>query len=131
MILLVDSDVLIEVLRGSSVVSDQLKTFHLSGHVLSYSPVTRAELRYGLRPGEETRVAGLLDRLVCIEIDGEIGEKAGEYLAKYRESHGVQLGDALIAASVFRSRSALVTLNRKHYPMPDILFHDLARVATP
>lgn len=131
MILLVDSDVLIEALRGNSVVSNQLKTLHLSGHVLSYSPVTRAELRYGLRPGEETRVADLFDRLVCMEIDGEIGEKAGEYLAKYRKSHGVQLGDALIAASAFRSRSALVTFNRKHYPMSDILFHDLARFATP
>ena len=129
MILLADSDVLIEVLRGNRIVADQLKALHLSGHVLSYSPVTRAELRYGLRPGQETHMADFLGRFVCLDIDGEVGERAGEYLAKYRKSHGVQLGDALIAATASRTGAALMTFNRKHFPMTDILFHDLERFA--
>lgn len=49
---------------------------------------------------------------------------AGEYIRRYRKSHSVELGDALIAASAVVSGAALWTRNRKHYPMPELKFLD-------
>jgi hypothetical protein len=48
--------------------------------------------------------------------------KAGQYLKSYAKSHGVQLGDALIAACGSVENLQLWTLNRKHYPMKDVEF---------
>ena len=52
----------------------------------------------------------------------EIAVKAGSYLQTYAKSHGVEIADALIAASAFNAQAKLFTLNKKHYPMSDIEF---------
>lgn len=49
----------------------------------------------------------------------EIGRWAGDYLRRYRKSHGIDLGDALIAASAVVNNSTLWTRNLKHYPMQE------------
>ena len=41
-----------------------------------------------------------------------------------RLPHGVELADALVAAAATTSGVRLWTLNRKHYPMPDVRFYD-------
>ena len=48
----------------------------------------------------------------------------GEYLRRYRRNHGVELADALIAASAALNGAELWTRNRKHYPMKELLFFD-------
>src|SRR5262249_51551758 len=54
------------------------------------------------------------------------GRQAGTYLARYRRSHGLELGDALIAAAATTAGLRLWTLNRRHYPLRDVsLFHAL------
>ena len=58
--------------------------------------------------------------MVCVPVDAEIGRKAGEYLRLYRRSHGVELGDALIAATASAHGLKLWTRNRKHYPMREV-----------
>lgn len=57
-------------------------------------------------------------------LDGAVGHRAGAYLAHYGPSHGVELGDALVATAAATSELRLWTLNRKHYPMPDLRFYD-------
>jgi predicted nucleic acid-binding protein len=59
-----------------------------------------------------------------VPADGPVGLRAGEYLRRYRKSHAVELGDALIAASAVASGARLWTRNRKHYPMRDLTFYD-------
>ena len=49
-----------------------------------------------------------------------MGRRAGAYLARYARSHGVELADALVAAAATTAGLHLWTLNRKHYPMPDV-----------
>ena len=44
MIYLVDTDVLIEILRNNRIVAEELRALHRAGHLLCYSPVTRAEI---------------------------------------------------------------------------------------
>jgi predicted nucleic acid-binding protein len=46
----------------------------------------------------------------------------GHYLKSYAKSHGVELGDALIAACASSEDLQLWTRNKKHYPMRDIRF---------
>ena len=55
-------------------------------------------------------------------LDAEAGRQAGDYLRRFRKSHGVELGDALIAAGALANNAALWTRNRKHYPMKELSF---------
>src|SRR5438874_11201139 len=121
MTVLVDSDILIEVSRGrnADVVSKWIDLSNSDAAVL-YSPVSVAELWAGARPSQFDALNNLFRALTCIPIDEETGHQAGVYLGKYRRSHGVEIGDALIAASAEANGAKLWTRNRKHYPMKEI-----------
>jgi predicted nucleic acid-binding protein len=124
MTLLVDSDVLIEVSRGRNqeILSRWLELGE-SDHAILYSPVTAAELWAGARPREHDALANLFRALVCAPIDAETGRQAGDYLRQYHKSHGLELGDAWIAATALLHQAELWTRNRKHYPMTDLRFY--------
>jgi predicted nucleic acid-binding protein len=87
-----------------------------------YSPVSAAELWAGARAREHDGIANLFRTLTCVPVDAEVGRPAGDYLRRYRKSHGVELGDALIAACALASGATLWTRNRKHYPMKELTF---------
>ncbi|MBI5651519.1 MAG: type II toxin-antitoxin system VapC family toxin [Chloroflexi bacterium] len=124
---LIDSDVLIQVLRNDVQIAEQIKALRRADHALCFSPITKAEIYHGLRTGEEERTAQLFAEMECLAIDERVGQKAGEYLNQFRKSHGLELADALIAASAYHFQAVLITLNGRHYPMSDITFHDLTR----
>ena len=123
MSVLVDSDILIEVSRGKDddMVS-RWREMGRTGDAILYSPVSAAELWTGARPSESAGIARLLGALTCIPIDAAIGRQAGDYLKQYRRSHGVGLGDALIAATAVLNGATLWTRNRKRYPMRNLAF---------
>ncbi len=120
---LIDSDILIEVSRArdDAILSrwDQLSRGEAA---LLCSPVTVAELWHGARPQEYPILNALFVAVHCIPIDLQIGKRAGDYLRQYAKSHPVELGDALIAATVSIHKLELWTRNRRHYPMKDIDF---------
>jgi predicted nucleic acid-binding protein len=122
---LTDSDILIEVSRGrdKTVVSHWLELGQSDALILC-SPISAAELWAGARPAEYTALEALFDALLCVPIDAALGRRAGEYLRRYRKSHAVELGDALIAASAVERGAKLWTRNRKHYPMPELAFYE-------
>ena len=95
-----------------------------SDALILYSAVSVAELWAGARPPEYTALDALFDALLCVPIDAALGRRAGEYLRRYRKSHSVELGDALIAASAVEREARLWTRNRKHYPMPELAFFE-------
>src|SRR5436305_6128382 len=113
MTVLVDSDILIEVSRGrdADIVSKWVDLRKSDAAVL-YSPVSVAELWAGARPNEHDALSNLFRALTCIPIDEEAGRQAGAYLQQYRRSHGVEMADALIAASAVANRAQLWTRNR-------------------
>ncbi|MDQ3701095.1 MAG: type II toxin-antitoxin system VapC family toxin [Chloroflexota bacterium] len=117
---LLDSDVAIEHLRGRPWTGELFRTIAAAGGGVCYSPVTAAEIYHGVRPGEEEATARLFASLPCIPVDHGIGEQAGQYLRRYRASHGLALGDALIAATAHVHDLVLLTRNRRHYPMPEL-----------
>jgi predicted nucleic acid-binding protein len=94
-----------------------------SDALILYSAVSAAEHWAGARPAEHAALDALFDALLCVPTDAAVGRRAGEYLRRYRKSHAVELGDALIAASAVERGAALWTRNRKHYPMPELAFY--------
>ena len=125
MTVLVDSDILIEVSRGRNddVVSKWIELSKADAAVL-YSPVSLAELWAGAKPNEYETLTNLFRALTCVPIAEEVGHQAGVYLWKYRRSHGIEIADALIAASAAVNRAELWTRNRKYYPMKEVSFFD-------
>ena len=120
---LIDSDILIEVSRGrdAALISRWLELSN-SEHGIMYSPVSAAELWAGARPAEHDTLHKLFGALTCVPIDAETGRHAGDYLSRFRKSHRVELGDALIAAGAVAHHALLWTRNRKHYPMKEVEF---------
>jgi predicted nucleic acid-binding protein len=118
---LLDTDILIEVLRQrDEAILEKWRRLGRNRELVLYTPVTTAELWQDLRQGEETAVSKILETLTCVPLDAEIGRRAGDYLRRFHRSHGLALGDALIAAAAAVHGCALWTRNRKHYPMKDI-----------
>lgn len=113
--LLLDTDVLIDYLRGQADAVVFLKKTRRS---LFVSAVTVAELHVGVREGAERQV---LDRFLglmeVVAITPVIARQGGLWRRDYGKSHGTGLMDALIAASAEMSGCTLATLNEKHFPM--------------
>jgi predicted nucleic acid-binding protein len=123
MTVLVDSDILIEVFRGKDqLVVSRWTELSASDADILFSPVNAAELWAGARPNEHDLLNRLFASLTCVPADAGVGRLAGGYLRRYRKSHGVELGDALIAASAVAANAMIWTRNRKHYPMKEITF---------
>ena len=120
--ILLDSDVIIEWLRGHSPFTQQMVQLIEAHADLCWTPVSIAEILAGSRKSEDEAIADLFLLLEALPLTTDVGRKAGEYLKSYAKSHGVELGDALIAASASSSGRQLWTLNKKHYPMKEIRF---------
>jgi predicted nucleic acid-binding protein len=121
---LLDSDVLIEVLRNRNAEIEERWYDLVSGDsMLAYSAVTAAEIWHGAFPQEEHRIREMFSVLTCIPVDEQVGRRAGEYLRRFHRSHGLQLGDALIAATASTHELTFWTRNRKHYRMLGLRLH--------
>ena len=113
--LLLDTDVLIDFLRGQPQAVQLLEDTDCEFHV---SAVSVAELYVGVRDGREREVLNqLVGVLRTIEISTEIAQQAGLWRREYGKSHGTGILDALIAACADALQIPLATLNVKHFPM--------------
>jgi predicted nucleic acid-binding protein len=54
-------------------------------------------------------------------VDQAIIDIAGGLYRKWHPSHGIDIHDAILASTAMHSSGKIFTLNKKHYPMPDIL----------
>ena len=116
--ILVDTDVLIDFLRGH----EQARSFvNAHSERIMVSSVTVAELYAGVRGGREDPEQIVLDDLLglfrVVPVTEDIGRVGGLYKRDYSASHGIGLADAIIAATATLEDAALETLNVKHYPM--------------
>ena len=114
--MIVDSDVIIEILRGNAKTTVWFQKQRSVGTALRYSPVTRAEVRAGTRPKERGAISALFESITAVPVNASTADLAGDQLARYARSHNVQLGDALIAASALEHGDELATFNARHFP---------------
>lgn len=113
--MLVDTDILIDYLRGHSEAVEFLESNVDSVHV---SAVTVAELYQGVKEGaERTRLASTLSALTILSMSEDIAERAGLYRRDFRAQSGCGLADCMIAATASFHGLRLATLNMKYYPM--------------
>ena len=125
--ILLDSDVLIEILRGNEEVMDEVISLGKSGRDVLYTPISKAEIYHGIREGETGGAEALFSGCRSVPITDEIGEKAGHYLRQFHKSHGMDIADALIAAAARVNNAELFTFNHKHFPMKDVRLHKSAK----
>jgi len=114
--LIIDSDVIIEILRGNAKTTSWLRKLRASGSAIRYSPVSRAEIRAGARIKERAKISALFESFAVLPVEASTGDIAGDQLSRFARSRGVQLGDALIAASALEHGEDLATFNAKHFP---------------
>lgn len=117
---LLDTDVLIDHLRGEAAARSLLLDLAAAEQPPAISVITVAGIEAGLRAAERPQVEALLSSLQTLSVDAAIARQAGRYRMTFGQSHGVLLPDALIAATALQHEKTLYTLNRKHYPMADL-----------
>lgn len=117
-IILIDTSVLIDHLRGRTGAVDALRDAAERGHRLAASVLTRVEVLAGMRPDEERVTRRLLDVLDWVPVDEAVAEDAGRLANYYLRSHpGIDPVDYVIAATADRMDALLWTRNLKHFPM--------------
>jgi len=115
---LVDTDVIINYLRGK----DKSKGFLMKiidGEVVGFfSVITEAELLSGARDTkDEASIYDVLDVMKAIEVGRDIAITAGKLRRKYYAAYNTELPDAIIAATTKERRLILATANEKHFRM--------------
>src|SRR5213594_3159104 len=95
---LLDSDVIIEILRGRQwaiEAAERLRSAGVRGYCCA---ISLAEVYAGIRPGEEALTDAFFAARGEVLIDSQTGRRAGAYLARFAKSHSLEIADALVAA---------------------------------
>jgi len=115
--LLLDTDVLIEYLRGRSQAIEFLEGLTAEALV---SSMTVAELFVGSRDAAERQVLDLfLHAFQVVPVTAGLAREGGLLRREYGPSHGIGLADAIIAATAREHGARLLTFNSRHFPMLD------------
>ena len=116
--ILVDTDILIWILRGRSEAREWMRRTREGGDLLAISSISIGEIAGTIRSGERREVRRLLSSLAPLPITMREAWQAAEYQRRYRRSHSsIELSDYLIAATAFSEGLPLATLNVRHFPM--------------
>jgi predicted nucleic acid-binding protein len=113
---LIDTDVLVDCLRGNLQATEFLKDALRSSCMIA--TISVAELYAGVREGAERPILEqFIKQFHVAELSNDIAQQGGLFKRDYGKSHNVGLADALIAACALYHEAQLATLNKKHYPM--------------
>ena len=116
-----DSDVLIWHLHGERKALNLLKRLRNNEQYdLWIGAMQRAEVVFFMRPAEESTTLLFLAQFQTASVDQQIIDKAGEIYRKWNPRNGIDVNDAILAATVLQTGGIIYTLNSKHYPMPEV-----------
>ena len=128
---LVDTSVLVDHLNDKRGRTSQLVRLLTQGHGLASCPVTVAEVYAGMRPDEAHTTDLLLGSLEFYETTWEVARSAGRLKYDWAlKGVALSIADTLIAATAIHYELPLITDNRKHFPMPELVLHELGDPAT-
>ena len=118
----IDSDILIWHLRGEPKALKFLnKMLRSNEYELWIGAMQRAEVIFFMKPHEEDATELFLAQFQTSPVDRTIVDSAGKIYRKWNPSHGIDINDALLASTAMESGGHIFTLNRKHYPMPEVI----------
>jgi predicted nucleic acid-binding protein len=124
--LLLDTSVLIDVLRSRQRRRELLAELARGGHSLATTALNVAEVFAGMRPEEQKQTEALLDVLDCYALTRTAGQLAGTLKNKWaRRGRTLTLADAIVAAVALEQGCTLMTDNRKDFPMPELQYYPL------
>jgi len=110
---LVDSDIMVDLTRGSGPAADYLDSLD---DVWSISMITCLELLVGSRTQREANdLDVVLSGYRAIPPNEDITRRAYYLMKTYARSHGLRTLDSLIAATALEEGLTLVSKNRKHF----------------
>lgn len=122
--MLVDTNIIIDHLRGEQKASAFLKRIE-EGIIKGYiSTITEAEVLSGTRLTRKkiNEILILFEMFERIEVSSSVAQKAGEFRRRYK----CGIIDAIIAASANHKGIELVTRNTKHFKMiPEIKLYNI------
>ncbi len=126
MMLLLDTTVLLDVLRARQNRRSLLVDVVAAGHLLATSAIDIGEVYSGMRRGEEDKTEAFLSSLVCYPITGAIARRAGSLKSAWaQKGRTLSLADMMVAATALEHGLALMTDNRKDFPLPELSFYQL------
>jgi predicted nucleic acid-binding protein len=118
---LLDTSVLINILRRRKEPIARIRDLVLRGFGLVTSSINVAELYAGMREGEEIATRELLSALSLLPLTPQTAQLAGEISAdRRRVGRTHSLDDMMIAATAIEYDHALWTDNRKDFEIPGI-----------
>lgn len=118
----VDSEVLIWHLRGDRKAQRFLQRLSQSReYSLWIGALQRAEIVFFMRPDEERETIRLLSQFSTATVDQGIVDLAARHYRQWHPSHGIDVNDAILAATAIETGGKIYCLNTKHYPMPDAI----------
>ena len=124
--LLLDTTVLVDVLRASKRRREFLGEAVRAGHVLATTTLNIAELYAGMRSGEEIQTEAFLQGLECLEVTGPTARLGGKLKNTWsKKGRTLALADAIVAATAIEHRCMLATDNRRDFPMSEIQLYPL------
>ena len=118
----IDSDIFIWQLRGEKKASRFLKKMRDSEeYELWTGALQRAEIVFFMKSDEIESTELLLSQFHTAPVDHRIIDTAGMIFRKWYSTHGIDINDAILAATSLETGGHIFTLNKKHYPMPDVI----------
>jgi predicted nucleic acid-binding protein len=113
--ILLDTNILVDYARRLPAAIAWLKSLPEPPQM---SAVSLLELHVGVRSQREEREIEIICApLRSLAVTSEIAKQAGSYLRHFVSSHGIDIPDAIIAATAEQHGLRLATLNVKHFPM--------------
>jgi predicted nucleic acid-binding protein len=118
----IDSDILIWHLRGEEKALNALKKIRdIEKHEMWIGALQRAEITFFMRKNEENDTMLFLSQFKTAPVDQDIIDTASKLYRTWNPSHGIDIHDAILAATVMKTGGKIYCQNVKHYPMPDIV----------
>lgn len=117
---LLDTDMVIWHLRNKCGIVALVESLSQAGR-LGISALTCLEVGVGVKEKERSSTRKFLAALKTYEVYVEIADMAAEFICRY-QAQGITLdvADAVIAATAVVLDISPITLNAKHYPMPEV-----------
>jgi predicted nucleic acid-binding protein len=124
--MLLDTTVLIDVLRNRNQRRKLLAGLVAAGQVLATSTVNVAEVYSGLRPGEERATRAFLGGLDLLPVSASVAERAGNLKADFRlQGQTRSITDMIVAATALENGLRVATDNVKDFQVPGLALFPL------
>lgn len=123
--LLIDTDIVIELLKKHSDILTRFIDFHEQGVEFFLSPIVVAEIYAGAFKKEYPEIEAFFNLCTHWPLDAKTAKQAGLFAAQYGKAYqGISLEDYLLAATAVQLACPLWTGNKKHYPMSEIFLFE-------